>query len=853
MDEMADRLLDREHPWPGLMSFDEQAQDFFHGRDTETQELMRLIKRNVLTVLFGQSGLGKSSLLKAGLFPKLRQQEFLPIYIRLDIANQQMSLIDQVKNALAEALAENRIEARPPLPDETLWEYFHREDVDFWTEKNRLVVPVLALDQFEEIFTLLPRDRDNAGSDRRHQLITALAELIENRTPPSVTERLERDPDSTAEFDFSKKNCNIILGFREDFLAHFEELRRIIPSIMTNRMRLTRMTGFQALQAIEKSGGHLIEEGVADRIIYFVARGRETHDNGEAVDLDSLEVEPSLLSVVCQELNNRRIATDRPQISADLLAGHHSAIITDFYSKSTADVSTECRDFIEDHLLTDSGHRDSRALEDVLAMEGVSREAIDSLIARRLLRLEERFGVLRVELTHDLLTKVIKESRDRRIERARQAEVQRRQKQRVRRMTALGGGLAAVAIALSVAAFRFHEQAEAAKRDREKLLSYLTAMTTEVADQVRLYPGAGDLIQFVIADVEGFADRWQEETGRHEEAVDRLKANDLVLRAGAAAVHGHPSHGLTHLAEASAMLDHVADSSTNARNWIERVRLDLLLQRGAIYSQQSNYAESHRDYQEAVNLADGLVRTYPDIFRLKHRLSRALGGLANATLQDKPKDEDEAQKQSRIATAAALIDRSMILAEEQQAIAASMLRKSLADGHDGVAFKRAWVLWSREMSVVHSRRASLYRESNQLDEAEAELRIRMKMTADLVPDDPFNSRISHAFSQYQLASLLLKRKRPDEAQQLLDRSGGIIDTLADLDGQVVNWANMRAQILMTRGDVAAAEGRNAEAIERYLAAKATFQDLAGRDSTIGNAKRGIADVEEKLAKAQAKK
>ena len=56
-------LIDAAHPWPGLMPFMENASAFFHGRETETAELLRHIKRETLTTLFGQSGLGKSSLL----------------------------------------------------------------------------------------------------------------------------------------------------------------------------------------------------------------------------------------------------------------------------------------------------------------------------------------------------------------------------------------------------------------------------------------------------------------------------------------------------------------------------------------------------------------------------------------------------------------------------------------------------------------------------------------------------------------------------------------------------------------------------------------------------------------------
>src|SRR3954471_20298967 len=91
--------VDRENPWPGLSSFTEDTRGFFFGRDRETEELARLVRRATLTVLFGQSGLGKSSLLQAGLFPLLRETDHLPLYLRLD-HNAEGPLAEQVKAAL---------------------------------------------------------------------------------------------------------------------------------------------------------------------------------------------------------------------------------------------------------------------------------------------------------------------------------------------------------------------------------------------------------------------------------------------------------------------------------------------------------------------------------------------------------------------------------------------------------------------------------------------------------------------------------------------------------------------------------------------------------------------------------
>ena len=96
------RGLDADNPWPGLMPFTEATQAFFHGRDAEAAELLRRVRRERLTILFGQSGLGKTSLLCAGLFPRLRAVDFLPVYLRLDWTTAHISPVAQIKQALAE-------------------------------------------------------------------------------------------------------------------------------------------------------------------------------------------------------------------------------------------------------------------------------------------------------------------------------------------------------------------------------------------------------------------------------------------------------------------------------------------------------------------------------------------------------------------------------------------------------------------------------------------------------------------------------------------------------------------------------------------------------------------------------
>jgi len=117
----AGTLIDAENPWPGLGSFDEGAQHFFSGRDAESAELLRLVSQAPLTVLFGKSGLGKTSLLEAGLFPRLRQQNILPVYIRLNMRDRSAPLIRQALVALQAEVGKHGVDTAAPEEGESIY------------------------------------------------------------------------------------------------------------------------------------------------------------------------------------------------------------------------------------------------------------------------------------------------------------------------------------------------------------------------------------------------------------------------------------------------------------------------------------------------------------------------------------------------------------------------------------------------------------------------------------------------------------------------------------------------------------------------------------------------------------
>lgn len=439
-------VLDDTSPWPGLAAFSEQFQRYFFGRTVELEDLFRRVRRETLTVLYAQSGLGKTSLLQAGLFPRLREEGFLPIPIRLDYAEAEPGVRadadppgKQITHAIARALeARGLTEASDPLVAPGPWEYLHDVDLVIPDETGSPLVPVLVFDQFEELFTF-GADRHDEGkfADR---IAAVLGDLVENRLPRELERALEQHPALVDRYEFTRSNYRVLLSFREDFLSHMHGLRGDIPSIILNNVRLTRFDRRQALEVVAKPAAarQLVTRTVAEAIVQAVA-GKETgtestppHRAGEVRTLESiskerqgqrLEVDPALLSIFCQLLNRLRLERNEPTISLDLVASHRDKVMRDFYLSCFKGLSPPphpgVKAFVEDYLLTSKGYRDrltlERAREILVADYGGKPEELGLLVERRLLQIEERGKTPQIELTHDVLAPIASAERIQRV------------------------------------------------------------------------------------------------------------------------------------------------------------------------------------------------------------------------------------------------------------------------------------------------------------------------------------------------------------------------------------------------------------------------------------------------------
>jgi hypothetical protein len=402
MSTTAPPLTPAQNPWPGLFWYSEEQAHLFFGREAETQELLRLIQRETLTVLFGRSGLGKTSLLRAGVFPRLRQEGFFPVVLRLDYSPHAASLVEQVK-ALTEAGARASgidIEsAQNSTQTETLWEYFHR--VHFWGPRNDRLAPVLVFDQFEEIFTMGNRRDDT-------EILEQIADLAENRIPAVVRQRAETSGERLA-VEAGTPNYKIVVSLREDFVWRLDSLRPILPAILRNRFALGPLDASRGLEIIQSAGKQWVTDEVAQDIIEAVISSRR----GEGVSSDAEEIEPAYLNVMCNELFERMVATGQTQITRELVAAEKGGILEALYERSLSGLDDSVRLFVEQFLVTPAGFRATMPVEEA-RREHISVADLQKLVDRRLLRFEDRLGTRHVELAHDLLTGLVEQSRKRR-------------------------------------------------------------------------------------------------------------------------------------------------------------------------------------------------------------------------------------------------------------------------------------------------------------------------------------------------------------------------------------------------------------------------------------------------------
>lgn len=353
--------------WMGLDSYKETDSNLFFGRKEEILQLSNDIFHNIQTIMYGPSGTGKTSIIRAGIFKIARKNGYFPIYIRLshDYIKAKPYFL-QVINAI-EAEAKNRkidieriTEYINKIEDTTicnsLWEYLHCNE--FWTEENYPVIPLIVIDQFEEIFTI------GENNSWIKDFFEQISDLCENKYPQYIKDYVNNRENDHIRY-MESVNYRFVISLREDFLARLEEQADNIPILKRNRFSLQCINQQQALEIITKPSPNLVSEEVAIQIIEKVTNKKYRKDFTLHND-SKISVEPSILSLFCSELDKKRQEYNLSSITKELVGNFGDNIIQNFYIDSLKDISTNKIEFLERHLLTDDGFRDSVALQNAI-------------------------------------------------------------------------------------------------------------------------------------------------------------------------------------------------------------------------------------------------------------------------------------------------------------------------------------------------------------------------------------------------------------------------------------------------------------------------------------------------------
>ncbi|MFC9602483.1 helix-turn-helix domain-containing protein [Streptomyces niveus] len=208
-----------EPPYRGLVRFEAGDSDRFFGRDKLTDDLLQLLRRRRFAAVFGPSGSGKSSLLRAGLVPALQHTQeagLRPTAIRILTPG--------------------------PHPARTHAALFTPSSTRSGSGGQDTFVIV---DQFEEVFTLC---QDSAERARFIELLLTA-----------------REPES---------RLRVLVAVRADFYGHCAEHPDLVEALRDANLLVGPMSAAELRDAIVKpasASGLTIERALTSRLVQEVS------------------------------------------------------------------------------------------------------------------------------------------------------------------------------------------------------------------------------------------------------------------------------------------------------------------------------------------------------------------------------------------------------------------------------------------------------------------------------------------------------------------------------------------------------------------------------------------------------
>ena len=254
-----------DSPYRGLNTFEERDAPFFFGREAAATQVLARMSRQIdgsgLLVVSGVSGAGKSSLLRAGVLPRLRWIGLVSIAHARSwpclLFTPARAPLDELAARVARLAGADAAEVRRGLDaDPAGFALTARQaalaqsgstaaDPDIPAAEHRWKL-LLMVDQFEQLFTQCPDEQ------QRRAFITALHAAATVRHGP------DHEPAAL-----------VVVGVRADFEARCADYPQLAGAIQ-DRYLVTAMTERQLRLAITepaKKTGSSVEDNLADELL----------------------------------------------------------------------------------------------------------------------------------------------------------------------------------------------------------------------------------------------------------------------------------------------------------------------------------------------------------------------------------------------------------------------------------------------------------------------------------------------------------------------------------------------------------------------------------------------------------
>lgn len=430
-------MANNKNPWMALEAYQESDEYKFKGRDNDSENLLTILKQNECVVCYAASGDGKSSLINAGVCPKMRKSGMFPIKIVFTTAEyeghsmpimQNGEKIDfnklinaKIKESISdyeiifaethniesndykvvfEPIAKYNTQNVPSGLSDNLWWKLRTETIQIpFGEYD--YIPVLIFDQFEEIFR----------AKWKEEFFQWLEMLMKDVCPTNIAETID---DHNIEIP-SKKLFKTIFSMRYEYVGELDywcSQKTFIPQMMHNRYFLKPLTIKDAIDIIES-------QDTTDPISKIIC----DHSNilvQNICNKESNEVSPIILSMLCYGIYEK--LNDNGNFSITEEAIYET--ISSFYDKTLAGIKCKGSDahiskkhirIIENALVDENGHRLRLPVNitDLKAIE-FNENYCDALKDAHLIRIYKINDESYVELIHDRIAEIIVDKRAKR-------------------------------------------------------------------------------------------------------------------------------------------------------------------------------------------------------------------------------------------------------------------------------------------------------------------------------------------------------------------------------------------------------------------------------------------------------